>query len=304
MAFRAATRSIASQPEWDERGPRHEVNVFEVAGLDAAAERALWEWIASIDLVSHVEAFRTPVPHPLFLQLADPKRLGLLVGDGLWVRLIDLPRALEARAYEGSCAIALEVTDRVQHRQRRPLARGGHAGRGSCDAHRRRARPRSRHSGPRRDLPRRPQLHRPSPSRPIAECNDGALDIARVSSSRYTRSRGPPPCSEDPRPGVESDIRGGRHAQGVLGRDSIHPGAKRIASALEGAPTSRGNQRTSGRLARRRRLDRVSTRTDGGRHHDYDSPASKDELGCRFHLSPEWSRGSEDNVAAGSSDHL
>ena len=99
------------QPEWDERGPRHEVNVFEVAGLDAAAERALWEWIASIDLVGRIKAFRTPVPHPLFLQLADPKRLGLLVGDGLWVRLVDLPRALEARAYEGSGAITLEVTD-------------------------------------------------------------------------------------------------------------------------------------------------------------------------------------------------
>ena len=65
------------KPEWDERGPRHEVNVFEVAGLDAAAERALWEWIAGIDLVGRIKASRTPVPHPLLLQLADPKRLGL-----------------------------------------------------------------------------------------------------------------------------------------------------------------------------------------------------------------------------------
>jgi predicted acetyltransferase len=99
------------KPEWSERGPKHEVNVAEVTGLDAAAERALWEWIAGIDLVGRIYLWRTPVPHPLLLQLADPKRLGLLIGDGLWLRLLDLPRALEARAYEASGALTLEVTD-------------------------------------------------------------------------------------------------------------------------------------------------------------------------------------------------
>ena len=176
MAFRAATRSTACKPEWDERGPRHEVNVFEVAGLDAAAERALWEWIASIDLVGRIKAFRTPVPHPLFLQLADPKRLGLLVGDGLWVRLVDLPRALEARAYEGSGAITPRGHRRVHPRERRPLARGGHRGRGSCDTHRR--------SRPTWFSTQRPSARSTSaPTRSaelteagrLSECRDGAI---------------------------------------------------------------------------------------------------------------------------------
>ncbi len=97
--------------EWDERGPRHVLTALEVTGLDAAAERALWEWLAGIDLVGRIKAWRTPVPHPLFLQVEDLRRLGLIVGDGVWLRLIDLGAALEARSYVGSGRVTLEVTD-------------------------------------------------------------------------------------------------------------------------------------------------------------------------------------------------
>ena len=99
------------KPEWESRGPRHVVTVFEVTGLDVAAERALWEWIAGIDLVARIKAVRTPVPHPLFLQVEDLRRLGLVVGNGLWVRLLDLPAALEGRSYAGSGVVTVEVTD-------------------------------------------------------------------------------------------------------------------------------------------------------------------------------------------------
>ena len=99
------------KPEWESRGPRHVVTVFEVTGLDVAAERALWEWIAGIDLVARIKAVRTPVPHPLLLQLEDLRSLGLVVGNGMWIRLIDLPAALEGRSYAGSGVVTLEVTD-------------------------------------------------------------------------------------------------------------------------------------------------------------------------------------------------
>lgn len=97
--------------EWDDRGPKHILTVIEVTGLDAAAERALWEWLAGIDLVGRIKAMRTPAQHPLFLQLEDMQRLGLSVNDGMWVRLIDLRAALEARSYAGSGRVTLEVTD-------------------------------------------------------------------------------------------------------------------------------------------------------------------------------------------------
>ena len=97
--------------EWGDRGPKNVLTVMEVTGLDPAAERALWEWLAGVDLVRTVAAWRQPVPPPLFLMLRDPRRLGLTVSDGLWVRLVDLPRALEARSYAGAGSVTLEVAD-------------------------------------------------------------------------------------------------------------------------------------------------------------------------------------------------
>jgi predicted acetyltransferase len=97
--------------EWDERGPKGTLTVMEVTGLDGAAERALWEWLANVDLIRKIGAWRTPVPHPLFLQLEDPRRLGLTVGDGLWLRLVDLPAALAARSYSAPGQVTFEVDD-------------------------------------------------------------------------------------------------------------------------------------------------------------------------------------------------
>jgi predicted acetyltransferase len=100
-----------AKSEWDERGPKSKLLVFEVVGLDPAAERAIWEWLFAIDLISHVKAWRAPFPHPLVLQLTEPRRLGLSVQDGLHLRLIDMPAALAARSYNGAGSLTFELTD-------------------------------------------------------------------------------------------------------------------------------------------------------------------------------------------------
>jgi predicted acetyltransferase len=51
------------------------------------------------------------MPHPLMLQLAEPRRLGLNVREGMWLRLVDLPAALEARSYAAAGSLTFEVTD-------------------------------------------------------------------------------------------------------------------------------------------------------------------------------------------------
>ena len=105
-------------------GPNNTVLVFEVVGLDAAAERAIWEWLAGIDLVGHIKGRRGPVPHPLMLQLTEPRRLGLNVREGMWLRLIDLKAALEARSYGGGRVAHVRGDRRVLPVERRPLAAG------------------------------------------------------------------------------------------------------------------------------------------------------------------------------------
>jgi predicted acetyltransferase len=100
-----------TKAEWTDMGPNNTLSVIEVVGLDPAAERAVWEWLAGIDLVGHIKGRGGPVPHPLMLQLTEPRRLGLAVREGMWLRLIDMRAALEARSYGAAGSLTFEVTD-------------------------------------------------------------------------------------------------------------------------------------------------------------------------------------------------
>jgi predicted acetyltransferase len=100
--------------EWDERGPNNTLTTMEVLGLDAAAERTIWEWLFGIDLVAHIKGWRTRVPQPLLLQLAEPRRLGLAVREGMLLRILDLPAALEGRGYDTAGAVTFEVSDELR----------------------------------------------------------------------------------------------------------------------------------------------------------------------------------------------
>jgi len=97
--------------DWDHTGPKGVVTVLEACALDAVVEQAIWEWIVGIDLIGTIRAWRGPAPHPLQLMVTEPRRLGTTVADGTWLRIIDLPAALGARAYRGSGTLVIEVTD-------------------------------------------------------------------------------------------------------------------------------------------------------------------------------------------------
>ena len=89
--------------DWDERGPRGTLWVQELVGATPAAERELWAWVISVDLVGAVKGVAPAAADARsLLMLAEPRRLGLTVGDGLWLRLVDLPAALAARSYAAS----------------------------------------------------------------------------------------------------------------------------------------------------------------------------------------------------------
>jgi predicted acetyltransferase len=97
--------------DWDERGPKGQVLVVEAMATTPRADRAIWSFLFDVDLTRSTKAGRVPMPPPLLLELADPRALGITAGDGLWVRLVDLPSALAARRYGAAGALVLEVTD-------------------------------------------------------------------------------------------------------------------------------------------------------------------------------------------------
>jgi predicted acetyltransferase len=86
--------------------------VDELHALTEPATADLWRFLVTMDLVGSVRARGRRLSDPLPWLLIDGRAARLVdVGDGMWVRLIDVPRALTARTYERSAAVVLEVAD-------------------------------------------------------------------------------------------------------------------------------------------------------------------------------------------------
>ncbi|WP_327008520.1 GNAT family N-acetyltransferase [Dactylosporangium sp. NBC_01737] len=97
--------------EWDDNGPKGEVNVVELVAATPDAHAALWRFLLGVDLTRTVVKGLSSVDDPVFHLVEEPRRLGGKVGDGLWVRIVDLPRALTSRRYAAPVDVVLDVTD-------------------------------------------------------------------------------------------------------------------------------------------------------------------------------------------------
>lgn len=96
---------------WNGGLPDGTVEVTELVATTPEATAALWRWCLDVDLAERLVADRRPRDEPLAHLLADPRRLTGGTGDGLWLRFVDLPAALEARAWNGTDRLVLRVRD-------------------------------------------------------------------------------------------------------------------------------------------------------------------------------------------------
>jgi predicted acetyltransferase len=87
------------------------VYVVEALGVDAPAVAGIWRYLFDIDWIAAVKAQLLPVDHPLVLLLGELRRMRFTIADGLWVRLLDVGKALSGRGYMGDGEAVLEVTD-------------------------------------------------------------------------------------------------------------------------------------------------------------------------------------------------
>ncbi len=103
---------FSAKPEWDDHGnPCGVLRVRELMAADPAAHAAVWNDLLSRDLIGEVRARSRPVDEPLLWLLADRRRARPLIGDGLWIRLVDVPEALTRRRYSCAVDVVIEVTD-------------------------------------------------------------------------------------------------------------------------------------------------------------------------------------------------
>jgi predicted acetyltransferase len=97
-----------------ERGiPNGYTSVIEAVGDTPEATRELWSFLLGIDWMDRVRAGLLPLDHELFLLLREPRRLQFDQRDGLWVRLVDVEAALNARRYKDGAPVTLDVADEV-----------------------------------------------------------------------------------------------------------------------------------------------------------------------------------------------
>ncbi|MDR1265153.1 MAG: GNAT family N-acetyltransferase [Propionibacteriaceae bacterium] len=92
-------------------GSASKVRLDETAALDAAASHLLWSRLLDLDLTSVVEAPLLAPNDPLFGLTLDLRGARAELHDGLWLRLLDVGRALAQRQYAADVDLVIELTD-------------------------------------------------------------------------------------------------------------------------------------------------------------------------------------------------
>lgn len=105
-AFRRESR-------WDEATPQGTVQVVELGAADQPTLLALARRLVDFDLTSKVTLWSRSLDDPVMWWAGGPRSVGLRAYDSLWLRLVDVPRALAERGYGAACDLVLEVEDEV-----------------------------------------------------------------------------------------------------------------------------------------------------------------------------------------------
>lgn len=99
------------RPEWDETGPRHEVTVTQLTAATPAAFVALWRHLLDLPLTRSISWRTMAADDPLPDLLRNPRLLQGSRADHVWLRLVDLPRAVGLRGYRAPARVVVDVRD-------------------------------------------------------------------------------------------------------------------------------------------------------------------------------------------------
>jgi predicted acetyltransferase len=117
QALRAAVTDgayalYAAKLKFEEGGPAGEAMVREVVATTPDAYAAIWSYLLGLDLTRKLVYELAPADDPLQHMLAEARAVVYKwVSDALWIRLVDLPRALRDRRYAQPCEVVFEVAD-------------------------------------------------------------------------------------------------------------------------------------------------------------------------------------------------
>ncbi|MFJ9696823.1 GNAT family N-acetyltransferase [Kitasatospora sp. NPDC101183] len=119
---------------WDGSYPDCVLNVGHFHALDLGAAVALWRLLLSVDWVRKVVVDNLGPDDPLPLLLKDPRGATPHKDncDFTWLRVLDVPKAFDARTYGAPGRIVLEVEDDLGYAAGRWSIEVGEGGSGRC----------------------------------------------------------------------------------------------------------------------------------------------------------------------------
>jgi len=99
--------------KWERARPAGELKVWALVG-DPAARLTLLRRLLDFDLIGTVKVGTVGSEDPLLHWVGGPRGTAdLATYDSLWVRLVDLPDALQDRAWSTACDVVVEVADKA-----------------------------------------------------------------------------------------------------------------------------------------------------------------------------------------------
>lgn len=98
---------------WVDDLPDGTLTVREAMATSPAGHAAVWRYLLDTDLMARAVHPRLAGDDALLHLLADPRRATPKWRDAMWVRLVDVDRALAARSYAREVDVVLDVADPV-----------------------------------------------------------------------------------------------------------------------------------------------------------------------------------------------
>src|SRR5690606_37044876 len=97
--------------KWERARPAGELSVWALIG-EPAAQLAILRRLVDFDLIGTIKVGTVGLDDPLVLWVGGPRATSdVAIYDNLWVRLVDLPQALQARTWSAPCDVVVEVDD-------------------------------------------------------------------------------------------------------------------------------------------------------------------------------------------------
>ena len=100
--------------DWNDGDPSHLCWISDYVCATPTAHRDLWQVLLGLDLVGSIESYRIAMDDPLQYLVNDPRQIRTThVGDGVWIRPLDVPALLAARRYGVEVDVVMAVDDPV-----------------------------------------------------------------------------------------------------------------------------------------------------------------------------------------------